>query len=127
MQKAILFIEEPACNETPFAGAVQELQRKDVSCSVCTPEDAVENLRRRTFALAVIKINCPDERLVDIMRAILDVQSALPILVVSMQTMQRNAVRLLRQGANAYVQRESLGTELLNAVDYVLRGHRYIS
>ena len=44
MQKAILFIEEPACNETPFAGAVQELQRKDVSCSVCTPEDAVENL-----------------------------------------------------------------------------------
>jgi DNA-binding NarL/FixJ family response regulator len=52
---------------------------------------------------------------------------ALPVLILSMHPESRYAVQVLRSGADGYVQKEALATELVKAIDTILQGHKYIS
>lgn len=47
--------------------------------------------------------------------------------MLSMHPENRYAVQILRSGASGYVQKEALATELVNAINTILRGHKYIS
>ena len=50
-----------------------------------------------------------------------------PVLILSMHPESRYAVQILRSGASGYVQKEALAEELVNAIQTILRGHKYIS
>jgi len=47
--------------------------------------------------------------------------------MLSMHPESRYAVQVLRSGASGYVQKEALATELVSAINTILRGHKYIS
>ena len=51
----------------------------------------------------------------------------LPVLILSMHPENRYAVQILRSGASGYVQKEALATELVTAIQTIMRGHKYIS
>jgi two-component system invasion response regulator UvrY len=47
--------------------------------------------------------------------------------MLSMHPESRYAVQVLRSGASGYVQKEALATDLVSAINTILRGHKYIS
>ena len=125
--RAILFIESPETTPTQLAGTIRQLDKEKISSEICSLTRGLIRLKEKKFQLAVIKVNRADDEVIDIMRAVHNAQKGISVLVVSMNVTERNAVRVLRQGAHAYVQHESVSTELMNAVNSVLRGQRYIS
>jgi DNA-binding NarL/FixJ family response regulator len=50
-----------------------------------------------------------------------------PVLVLSVHSAEEYAVRSIKAGASGYLTKESAPDELVKAVEYVLRGKRYIT
>ena len=83
--------------------------------------------RRRKWDLVLLDISMPGrsglEALVELKRQ----YPRLPVLVLSMYSEREYALRVLKAGAAGYLNKQSLGRELLEAVQKVLPGGRYIT
>lgn len=88
---------------------------------------AVKLAERHCYNLIVFKIDNSDDAVADLVKKVRQVRPATPILFLSMQEKNRNIVKILRSGADGYVQKEAIATELQNAIAYLLRGQKYIS
>lgn len=90
-------------------------------------EQALALAREEAWNVAVLDLSLPDtgglEGLAQLRRA----ASALPILVLSMHAEAAYASRALQLGAAGYLTKEHATTELITAIERVLRGGRYIS
>lgn len=88
---------------------------------------ALSMVRAEVWHVAVLDLSLPDtsglEGLAQLRRAV----PTLPILVLSMHAETAYATRALQLGAAGYLTKEHATTELINAVERVLRGGRYIS
>lgn len=90
-------------------------------------QQALALAREEAWNVAVLDLSLPDtgglEGLAQLRRA----ASALPILVLSMHAEAAYASRALQLGAAGYLTKEHATTELITAIERVLRGGRYIS
>ena len=50
-----------------------------------------------------------------------------PIIILSMSLPERNAVRVIRAGANGYLSKDTVPEELIKAMEHVMRGKKYIT
>lgn len=88
---------------------------------------AVKLAKKQRYDLILFKINNNDDSAADLVKKVRQVCSATPLLFLSMQQENRNILKILRSGADGYVQKEKIATELQNAIAYLLRGQKYIS
>ncbi len=77
--------------------------------------------------LMILDINMPGRSGLDVLSALASRKIDYPVLVLSMAPEQEYAVRVLKNGARGYVNKQMVATELLSAVHTVLDGRRYIS
>jgi two-component system invasion response regulator UvrY len=77
--------------------------------------------------IVVLDISMPGRGGLDTLKEISRAKPKLPVIVLSMHAEAQYAVRALKLGAYAYIQKDSAGTELVNAVNAVLCGERYIT
>ena len=61
------------------------------------------------------------------LRIVKDLKPELPILVLSAYSEDQYALRVLRAGASGYLMKTSATEELVDAVNSVIAGHRYLS
>lgn len=88
-------------------------------------------------ALARLKEQCPDVVIMDIMlpqlngiettRQLLDICSATRVIILSMHSSADHISHALQAGAQGYVLKSSVGTEVVAAIRAILEGHRYLS
>lgn len=88
---------------------------------------AIHHLRQNQFDVALLDVSMPDRSGDEILQHIKREWPNLPVLVLSMHPENRYAVQLLRHGARGYLQKESMPSELIDAIRTVCRGKRYIS
>jgi two-component system, NarL family, invasion response regulator UvrY len=84
-------------------------------------------VRTQDWDIVLLDIAMPDKSGVEVLKQIRREKPALPVLMLSMHPESRYAIPILRSGANGYVQKEALGTELVTAILTIMRGHKYIS
>src|SRR5690606_33003484 len=84
-------------------------------------------IRSQDWDIVLLDIAMPDKSGVDVLKQIKREKPNLPVLMLSMHPENRYAVQILRSGASGYVQKEALATELVNAIQTILKGHKYIS
>ncbi|GGB96456.1 DNA-binding response regulator [Oxalicibacterium flavum] len=84
-------------------------------------------IRSQDYDIVLLDINMPDKSGVEVLKQIKREKPDLPVLILSMHPESRYAVQILRSGASGYVQKEALADELVNAIQTILRGHKYIS
>ncbi|MGC3958606.1 MAG: response regulator transcription factor [Verrucomicrobiota bacterium] len=87
----------------------------------------LEHVRQNEWDLVVLDINMEGRSGLDLLTEILSVRPKLPVLVLSMYPVAEFAVRALKQGAAGYLNKQSAPEELVNAVQTLLAGRRYIS
>ncbi len=92
-----------------------------------TTEDALKNIRKEKFDLAISDISMPGRSGIDLLKQIREEFPLLPVLILSMFPEEQYAVRALKAGASGYVTKDSSSEELVNAIKKVLRGKKYIS
>jgi two-component system invasion response regulator UvrY len=90
-------------------------------------DEVLSLLGKTKVALLVLDISMPGRSGMDVLRDVKHAYPQLPVIILSCHPEDQYAVRCLRAGAAAYINKESAPEELAIATKKILRGGRYIS
>lgn len=107
-----------------FISAVPGMQ---IDGEAATAQEAIRMVRTQDWDIVLLDIAMPDKSGVEVLKQIKREKPNLPVLILSMHPENRYAVQILRAGASGYVQKEALADELVDAIQTIMRGHKYIS
>jgi len=91
-----------------------------------TADEALRLLARHPIRILVLDINMPGRSGLDLLKDVKRMHPRLPVIVLSVQSEDQYAVRCLRAGASAYINKDSAPEELAHAARKVLAGGRYV-
>jgi DNA-binding NarL/FixJ family response regulator len=90
-------------------------------------DEVLHHLAGASFAALMLDINMPGRSGLDVLRDVKRAYKWLPVIILSVQPEDQYAMRCLRAGAAAYINKDSAPEELEKATRKVLSGGRYIS
>jgi two-component system nitrate/nitrite response regulator NarL len=79
------------------------------------------------FDIALVDLGLPDASGVDVIKAIRDVDSAIPILVVSIISAEKSVLDAIRAGARGYILKDDSSIQITDAINEALKGNYPIS
>ncbi|MFN9776721.1 MAG: response regulator [Candidatus Kapaibacterium sp.] len=88
---------------------------------------AVEYIKSNDLDVLILDISMPGMDGLETLRIVKDQKPELPVLVLSAYSEDQYALRVLRAGASGYLMKTSATEELVDAVQSVIAGHRYLS
>ena len=92
-----------------------------------TGAQAMELVMSQEWDIVLLDINLPDCSGLEVLKSIKKARPALPVLVLSMYPVDQYAQRVLRAGGAGYLTKESAPDQLLEALQIVTAGMRYIT
>jgi two-component system, NarL family, invasion response regulator UvrY len=90
-------------------------------------DEVLASLGKSHITMLVLDINMPGRSGMDVLRDVKHIYPRLPVIILSCQPEDQYAVRCLRAGASAYINKECASEELAIAAKKILGGGRYIS
>jgi DNA-binding NarL/FixJ family response regulator len=90
-------------------------------------DEVLSHLGKSQTSLLVLDISMPGRSGMDILRDVKHTYPRLPVIILSCQPEEQYALRCLRAGAAAYINKESAPEELAMATRKILSGGRYVS
>ena len=90
-------------------------------------DEALKRLAESTVSVLVLDINMPGRSGLEILRDVKASHPRLPVIILSVQPEDQYAMRCLRAGAAAYINKDSAPEELAQATKKILGGGRYVS
>jgi len=90
-------------------------------------QEAVGCAMNDDWDVAIVDISLPGRGGLDVLKQFKELRPQLPVLVFTMHPEEQYAVRALRAGAAGYLSKASLPGELVEAVQRVVGGGRYVS
>jgi two-component system invasion response regulator UvrY len=90
-------------------------------------DEVLSQLGKSQVALLVLDISMPGRSGIDVLRDVKHTYPRLPVIILSCQPEDQYAVRCLRAGAAAYINKESASDELAMVTKKILGGGRYVS
>lgn len=90
-------------------------------------DEVLSHLANSSVGVLVLDINMPGRSGLDVLRDVKRAYPRLPVIVLSVQPEDQYAMRCLRAGASAYINKDSAPEELAQAARKVLDGGRYVS
>ncbi len=90
-------------------------------------EDAMVQIRNEKWDIVILDISLPGKNGLEILRSIREVQSKVPVLIVSMVPVSQYARRIVQAGASGYLTKAEPAEEFIKAVRTISRGLKYFS
>ncbi|SDR81768.1 response regulator transcription factor [Opitutus sp. GAS368] len=94
---------------------------------VTTAEEAVAAVRREAWDIVILDINLGRRSGLDVLKEIKAEFPRLPILILSVYPEEQFALRVIRAGANGYLNKNLATKVLIEAIRQVLAGGQYLS
>jgi two-component system invasion response regulator UvrY len=91
------------------------------------PTEAIDAVRRGSWDIVILDINLGGRSGLDVLKTIKAEFPALPVLILSMYPEDQFAVRMIRAGANGYLNKNLAARVLVEAIRQVLTHGQYIS
>lgn len=123
----ILVVDDHAVVRAGVHYIIDSLPDMHIGGEAATAEEAIRLVRTQNWDVVLLDIAMPDKSGLEVLRQIKREKPSLPVLILSMHPENRYAVHMLRSGAAGYVQKEALAEELVNAINTVRSGRKYIS
>ena len=90
-------------------------------------EDAMVQIRTEKWDIIILDISLPGKSGLEILRSIREIESKVPVLVLSMVPVSQYARRVLQAGASGYITKAEPAEEFIKAVRTISRGLKYFS
>jgi DNA-binding NarL/FixJ family response regulator len=84
--------------------------------------EAMSKIRSHRWDLVILDLTLPDGSGLDVLEQVRDIQSQLPVLILSMHAAEQFARRAIAAGAAGYLTKDTADTELVTAVTKIIRG-----
>jgi two-component system, NarL family, invasion response regulator UvrY len=111
-------------------GLIRILQDRYVDSSIYEASgehDIFPLLRTMQFDVVILDISMPGRGGIDILKDIRSMGLKVPVLILSMHPEEQYAVRVLKSGASGYLNKDSAPELLIEAIETILSGKKYIS
>ena len=89
--------------------------------------EALRQVREQEWDAVVLDISLGGRSGLDVLKELHQLHPKLPVLILSMHSEEQYARRAFKAGAAGYITKDSPRTELVSAINKVLRGGRYVS
>jgi len=86
-----------------------------------------EKINKEKFDIVVTDLFMPGPPVIEVIKEVRDTGNKIPIIILSMSLPERNAVRVIRAGANAFLNKDAVPEELGKAIEFVKQGRKYIT
>jgi DNA-binding NarL/FixJ family response regulator len=90
-------------------------------------EQAIELVEHGDWDVVILDISMPGRSGLDALKEIKKLRPAIPVLILSIHPEDQYARRVLKAGASGYMTKESAPEELVNAINKVVSGGKYVS
>ena len=94
---------------------------------VSSGEELLGEILEKEFDLILLDIGLPGKRGLEVLKEIKSMRPDLPVIILSMYSEKRYAVKALKANASGYVTKDVSSEELLKAIQKVSEGRKYIS
>ncbi len=106
---------------------VNETDDLEVMGEAADGHEALKMIRQGGGDVLLLDISMPGLSGVDVLKRIKDEKINIPVLILSTYPADQYALRLLKNGANGYLTKESAPEELVIAIRKISQGGKYIS
>lgn len=107
---------------------IQEAFSLDVIAEAATGDQLLDLVQADYWDLCIMDISMPATSGPDLLKKMVSIRPSMPILVLSMHPEEHYAVRMIRSGARAYLNKSTTDTQLLlEAIRSLLAGHKFIT
>lgn len=89
--------------------------------------ELIKIVRERDYDVVVLDISMPGKSGLEVLKELRKLKPKLPILMLSIFSEEQYAIRVLKAGASGYLTKDSATEELVNAVEKIYAGHKYIT
>lgn len=89
--------------------------------------DALEKIKKENFDLAILDLSMPKLSGLEILNSVKNLKIDTRFLILSIHPQAQYAIRALKAGASGYLSKDSVYDELINAINKILSGGKYIS
>jgi DNA-binding NarL/FixJ family response regulator len=89
--------------------------------------DALSQIQQEEWNIVILDLSLPDRSGLEVLKDIKATKPKLPVLILSMHPEDQYALRVIKAGASGYLTKDSAPDQLLNAVQRILNGGKYVS
>jgi two-component system, NarL family, invasion response regulator UvrY len=90
-------------------------------------EELIKRVMQTEWDVVISDLSMPGRSGLEALQQIKQVQPKLPVLILSIHPEEQYALRVLKAGASGYLSKDSAPDQLVNAVQRVLLGKKYIT
>ena len=125
--KKVLVADDHAVVREGIKRIIEETADMVVAGEAVNGWEVLEKARGGDYDVVVLDISMPGKNGMEILKELKRECPGVPVLILSMHSEEQYALRALRAGASGYVTKESAPDELIEALEKVLRGSKYIT
>jgi len=123
----ILVVDDHALIRKGLKQLLEDCPDLQVTGEAASGNEAINKVRAEHFDLLLLDINLPDKHGIEVLKQFKSEQPDLKIIVLSMYPEEQYGVRALKAGAMGYINKQSASDTLINAIQQVVSGKKYIS
>ena len=90
-------------------------------------EEVIKKALSDQWDVVICDINMPGRSGLDALKQIKLINSAIPVLIMSMYSEDQYALRVLKAGAAGFLGKDTIHHELINAIEKVTKGKKYVT
>jgi DNA-binding NarL/FixJ family response regulator len=125
--KRILIVDDHEVVREGIRRIFDEQQEAVAFGQAGTAAEALRLARDEDWDVAVLDLSLGDRSGLEVLKELKQIRPRLPVLILSMHSEEQYARRAFKGGAAGYITKDSPRTELLKAIEKVIKGGRYVS
>jgi len=126
--KKLLIVEDHEIVRHGLIRTLQELLEPLITFDEAADgQQAIRMVNDHVYDLVLLDISLPDQSGMNVLRLLHKQKPEMPIIILSSHPEEQYAVRTIKAGASGYVNKGSAASVLVEAIEKVLTGRRYIS
>lgn len=124
--KRIIIADDHAVVRTGLQLIIDETDDMEIVDEAKNGDELLEKLQKERFDLVILDMSMPGKEALDILKEIKFSWSSLPVAIFTMNPDSAYALRMLQNGASAYINKQTHPDELIEVFRKVLNGEKYI-
>lgn len=125
--KRIIIADDHAVVRTGLQMILDETTDLSICGEASNGYELIEKLKTDHYDLVILDISMPGKDTIDLLKEIQATWVRLPVVILSMNPDEIYAVRMIRNGASAYINKETDPQQIITILRVVLSGKKYFT